>query len=299
MEEIKEFDTFILNYIKELYSKNENITEALLKRGIEINAQIIEMIYDLQSGTYTKDWLTSPDKNKTFAKEIVQHISKLIEPGKTLLDAGVGEGSTLIPILAEFGKPLDVLAFDISWSRLSWATENAFNNGMTINFAVADLLSIPLADASVDYILTVHALEPNGGQETKILKELSRVVRRFVFLVEPDWDIASPEQKLRMKSLNYIGSLNFPISNSGLRIVSRSTIKSNSNQLNAASIFILEKIDTNDKLNPKDWMDPILKEPLLEFEGGLRGKSGLWYPVLRNIPFLWRIDAKSTISPRK
>tara|TARA_R110001592_G_scaffold92047_2_gene268775 strand:- start:312 stop:791 length:480 start_codon:yes stop_codon:yes gene_type:complete len=65
---------------------------------------------------------------------------------------------------------------------------------------------LPLKDNSIDFIITCHAIEPNGGCEEEILKELYRVSNKYLLLIEPQ-DMFSEEQQKRMKKNNYIGNL--------------------------------------------------------------------------------------------
>ena len=44
---------------------------------------------------------------------------------------------------------------------------------------------IGLKSNSVDIIYTNHSLEPNGGREEVILKELLRVTNKYLILFEP------------------------------------------------------------------------------------------------------------------
>src|SRR5688500_6437781 len=102
-------------------------------------------------------------------------------------------------------KPSEILGFDISWSRLKFAKEflNDFNiNNVTL--FTANLFEIPLQDDSIDVVYTSHSIEPNGGKEKEALKELYRVTRKYLVLLEPSFEFASDEARARMKQHGYV-----------------------------------------------------------------------------------------------
>lgn len=65
---------------------------------------------------------------------------------------------------------------------------------------MADLFDIPLKDASVDVVYTSHSHEPNGGLEEDAIRELMRIARRAVILVEPIYELANSEAQSRMRT---------------------------------------------------------------------------------------------------
>jgi len=295
-----ELSADLLRRIHTAYELGINLTELLKNEGMPLDSQVIEIIYDLQAGSYTKYLKENNKSAEKFTTEVVQVIQPYILSGSSLLDAGTGEATSLISILKGLKLQIEIFAFDISWSRLSFAIANSKNSNVDINFAVGNMLNIPVPTSSVDTVLTVHAIEPNGGLELEILRELARVSKNYVVLIEPDFGSATNEQQNRMKSLSYIGPLEDAINASGLRLIEKVKVVNNSNPLNCASIFVLRKVNLHGEGSERiKWVDPILYQELSEFEGGLRNQQGLWYPVLRGIPFLRPEDSKLTLTPKK
>jgi hypothetical protein len=70
-----------------------------------------------------------------------------------------------------------------------------------------DLFDLHFGDESFDVVMTSHALEPNGGREKEGIRELCRVARRYVLMLEPDYDLAPAEGKRRMERLGYVTQL--------------------------------------------------------------------------------------------
>jgi len=292
------FSKEMLTKLSTAYNKKLNLTELLQVEGFRINSKAIEIIYDLQAGSYTRFDLENPENNLRLVSEVVNTIAPHLDSCSSLLDVGTGEGTSIIPLIKKLNLDIESYALDISWSRLSFAVSNSVKHSTSLNFAVGDMLNIPMANSSIDVVITIHAIEPNGGKEVEILKELARVSKRRVILIEPDFDNANSEQRSRMQKLSYIGSLIDAISAAGLTIIDKVPLSYNLNPLNCASIYIL-KPDTEKQASKElsRWVDPIFHSELIQFEGGLRNAEGLWYPVLKSIPFLRQEDAKLTLNP--
>ncbi len=79
-------------------------------------------------------------------------------------------------------------------SRLLFARKYLAQNGYeNVKLFTGDLDRIPLASASVDVVLTIHAVEPNRGREEAVLSELLRVARKHLVMIEPSYEFASAE----------------------------------------------------------------------------------------------------------
>ena len=292
-------DTFL--QIRDLFGKGLNVTEALVSSGIPITVEVIELLYDLQAGIYTE----FADQNKgfmdLFAKELNGIVGDYFLKAKSVLDCGTGEANTLIPLLTSFSHFSNVLAIDSSWSRLSWAKKNLQRHNITgVGLAVAAIDKIPLKSDQVDLVFTIHALEPNGGREFELLSEMVRVSKKYIILVEPDFETASSPQKERMQKLNYIQDLRPVFRRLGLEIVLEQNMETFSNPLNQSCVFVLEKkieTDPQAKLSEISWVDPIFLENGVDYFGGRYFPSGHWYPVLQGIPFLRASDGMYATNP--
>ncbi len=84
-------------------------------------------------------------------------------------------------------------------------------------------------------------MEPNGGEEVKILTELARVAKRYVVLFEPDYRAASPEGKARMKRLNYVTNIRDAIKEVGLTVEKDEPFSVIGNPLNPTGLWVLRK----------------------------------------------------------
>jgi hypothetical protein len=297
----------LLQELRKLYNEGHNLTNWIKSNEILMSEELISIIYDLQAGSYTSLAKAQPIHFNSFAAKIAAVISALPRylEVSTILDCGVGEGTTLIPMLDKLGFAGKVFGFDISVSRASWAALNT--KGVdNVQIFVAEMSHIPLPDCSIDLVLTVHALEPNGGQEKLLIGELSRVSARYIVMVEPDFENASSEQKTRMNQLGYIGGLREAITSANLTVIQKIPIEYPSSLLNKASIWVCEKSQfesrAGDSLEERPpgghhWRDPLYLEPLLREDGWFKSRDGIWYPTLNDLPLLRRNDSVLYLSP--
>lgn len=282
--------------LRQAYDQEVNLTELILSWGIPLDFEAISIIYEFQSGSYTKFTNENPAYSDSFTSEIAGTIRSFLKEDMTVLDCGTGEGTSMISILKKLGMQSGY-AIDASISRLLWAQRNSATDGINLNLAVADIGQLPILDNTVDVVMTVHALEPNYGRESKLIKELGRVSRRFIFLIEPDFEKSSTEQKERMMKLGYVRQLDEAIKKNNFIILDKVSLVNNYNEYNQASITIIDTGKTNEEKSHLTWVDPIQKHKLLPYMNGLRSNLGIWYPVVNGIPLLRITDAQYILSP--
>jgi hypothetical protein len=102
--------------------RGNNITQLLRnERGLLHNTpEIIEIAYDLQTGSYVAamENVAMQEHKKSYTSEIARVILSLCEPG-SILEAGVGEATTLSGVPQAVGSDVDGYGFDLSWSRVA------------------------------------------------------------------------------------------------------------------------------------------------------------------------------------
>jgi SAM-dependent methyltransferase len=231
---------------KSIYQKGENVTQYLrTKFGSEDNtSQIIEIAYDLQAGSYIDYVKSNPDKAERYATELGEILTKHLESGDSILDVGTGEITTLTLVLNEVGIELsDILALDISWSRLSVGMNFHRENRkikLPLKPFVADIKEIPLHEKCVDVVTSSHALEPNGKNLETLFRELFRVTKKKLVLFEPSYELNSEEGKVRMDRLGYIKDIEGMVSKLGGKVLDVIPIQNIGNPLNPTACYIIE-----------------------------------------------------------
>lgn len=271
--------TNIINYLKTKSNSNINTKD------------MIELSYDIQAGNYSKVFMDKQWKNKLdlYAKEISKYILSTNIKINTILDAGIGEATTMGEVLKNLPNNIKAYGFDISWSRVLYANKwLKYNNLSNINLCVADMFSMPYCDNSIDIVYTVHSIEPNGGKEKELLKELYRVAKHFIILFEPNYDIANKESKKRMDYHGYCKNLKKIASALSYNVISDIKLKNPLTKENPTSVLIIKKdLNINTKQNKNIYGCPKYKTPLLKVDDGYYSQEALCiYPVINNIPCL-------------
>ncbi len=284
------------------YANGQNIT-ALLRRqkNTAVNTpEIIELAYDLQAGSYIAHAAYNAENTDQFNAEVAAILSQHCRPNDTLLDIGTGEMTTLSGVVPKMAlPPRQVLAFDISWSRLHHGLGHARQH-MGGRFErlvpfVADMGQIPLPDKSVNVTTSSHALEPNGGRLPALLAELFRVTRDKLVLVEPCYEINCDAGKQRMDRLGYIKNLPGVVAQLGGRVVETTRLAHGNNPLNPTVCFVVtppaavgampavDEVDTGPVVFSVPGSNLLLR-PLDGFY--FSNSTGQCFPVLKTIPIL-------------
>lgn len=200
-----------LDFLRAALTRGESLTAILSAPDYDSlsKEEKIAIIYDLQAGSYIRA-LENPatvEQKHRLTSLMAAELRALGWPS-SLLDAGVGEGTTLAFLLEHLREvPAHLHGVDVSWSRLAVARQWLSSRGHPDVFlACGSLRHLPYQSGSFDVVMTCHALEPNGGQEKEILAELYRVAARYLVLFEPCQEHCQEQGRARMRALGYINS---------------------------------------------------------------------------------------------
>ncbi len=280
----------LIKFLKENYSKTLN------------NNEITQLSYDIQAGSYVKKAEQNPDFEKERGKayaEVIQSLGIF----DSILEAGVGEATSMAALVKELkNPPLELKGFDISFSRILYA-QNFIKNktNSKINFCVGDICNCPLSDNSVDLVYTIHALEPNGGNELALIKELIRVTNKYLVLFEPHYELGNLKSKEHIENHGYVKNLAGIAEQLGHRVKDNKILfESNPWTYNNTGAIVIEKnhqdkIIKNKKNSLSGWACPISKESLRDENDFLYSEEAMTiYPVIKTIPIL--IKSKSILA---
>lgn len=272
------------------YARGDNaMAYARQMANTAINSTVATLIaYDLQAGSYVEAARKNPAGNSRWCAQLAEIMNPFITQQGSLLEVGCGEATTLAGVAKHLNKmPEHALGFDISWSRcaegLGWLSENK----VSASLFVADLFDIPLEDASVDVVYTSHSIEPNGGREEEAIRELMRVARRAVVLVEPIYELANPEAQARMLTHGYVRGLKETAERLGANIADYHLLAYTVNTLNPSGLVLIEKEFNEAASGKPTWRCPLTHTPMTDLGDIFAAvQTGLVYPVLRGIPML-------------
>lgn len=278
----------LTQHLSELYARGENlITHLKSVAGRQNNTvEDIMLSYDFQAGSYIKRYEASPDYLDRYTGEIVEVLNQLGSFG-SLLEVGCGEATTLSVLGNQLLSEIELAGFDISWSRVKLGSEFSKRRGLNPSLFCADFFNIPLADKSVDIVYTSHSIEPNGGREREALRELARVARKWLVILEPAYDLADLEARQRMEKHGYVRNLAEAIHALGLELFDHRLFPVSANPLNPTGLYLV-------RLNPEleDVIELRYKCPVSgsdmkqQNEAFFSPTSLLAYPILGGIPCL-------------
>jgi len=285
-------DISLFHEARAVFAQGGNVTQHFKQKKLSASEQIkvIEFAYDLQSGSYT-DAITADENVRSNKQRWGARISRqLAKYGiSSAIEAGVGEASTLRFVVDN--SAAEFAGFDISLSRLSYARQFLQPFASDVKLFTGDLAAIPVTDNAYDAVLSNHSLESNGGREREILSEMLRISRRYLILIEPDYEFASDMQKRRMDSFGYVRGLRSHLATLGARLICDEPWDLNLNPLNAASLIIAEKTPAESWNAPvgRPLASPYSGELLERRNGYLYARNdGVAFPVIDGFPCLLR-----------
>lgn len=278
--------------LQAMYERGENLIATLRRAAAKTRntEQMIEWSYDIQAGSYIRA-MADPQlaaHKRNYTAEIARRLRAL---GLTdsLLEAGVGEATTLAGVLANLAQPnLAAYGFDISWSRLAYAQQFLASQKISkVTLCTGSLLQIPFASDSIDIVYTSHSIEPNGGQEEPILRELFRVARRYLILLEPAYELADEKCRQRMDSHGYCRQLKTTAEALGYRVLEHELFPFSANPLNPTAWTLIQKNNPPPRARQDVLACPRYKTPLERIGNVYFSPEALTvYPIIGGIPCL-------------
>jgi 27-O-demethylrifamycin SV methyltransferase len=122
--------------------------------------------------------------------EVLQACS--LRPGIRVLDLGCGTGGPAIQAARDHGVRVSGVTLSPKQAAAATAAAQQAGLGSSIDFAVADMASMPFADASFDAAFSIESLLFHVEDKDAALAEIARVLRPRATLVVADYALANP-----------------------------------------------------------------------------------------------------------
>jgi ubiquinone/menaquinone biosynthesis C-methylase UbiE len=275
--------------LRDHYEKGENIMQLLRDAGVTPDSEAVLAAYDLQAGSYVEA-MRAPRysaRKVEYASAIAKVLNQL--GARSILEAGVGEATTISHVIPRLiSQPTVVAGFDISWSRIAHGKIYARSHA-SLHLVVGDLFAIPAADNSFDAVYTSHSIEPNHGMEKAALKELYRVARRHVVLLEPAATYGSEATKSHIQHHQYCSDLNRHARELGFDVREHRLFDVSLNEENQTELLIIFKnANPYEKTDKVRWIAcPRCRTPMVDHLGQFYcDECCLVYPRVGDIPCL-------------
>jgi hypothetical protein len=283
--------------LRSAYQQGENILRLIRDRfRLSTNEQAaILASYDLQAGSYVEalDDAEFCSLHQLYAQAI-GNVIKPLKP-RSLLEAGVGEATTLLEVTKQLSGIEQPYGFDLVWSRVYCGARYCKEKGKTASLFVGELEAIPFPDNSFDVVFTSHAVEPNHGREEIILGELYRVARKYLALFEPAYELAGPEARARMEFHGYCRDLPALARQRDWRVIDWRLLEVSTNAANPTSVLLIEKnpkeVSSDNTGSSVNFSCPVCREMLLQSDHWFCQACGMVYPQIKGIPCLSRMSA--------
>jgi ubiquinone/menaquinone biosynthesis C-methylase UbiE len=282
---MKKIDLTILKNIK-----NRNFFLYLKKRYKFLDNETINLLsYDRQAGSYIKQYNNEKNKYHKYGALLYSEMNAHLRNGSSLLEVGTGECVTLLSLAKIINKKFEniyYLGLDFSFSRLLLGKYFLEKHNLFPSLFCSNMNNIGLVDNCVDIVFSNHGIEPNGGQEEKILKEMLRVSNKYVFLFEPIYELNSKKNRIRMDKFGYVKKLYNTCKKLDCSIIKYELLNSNhSRKSNLTGVIILKKKYSKIK---KTKFKCLLTNCQLQKKNDFfyNKNPGILYPIVNSIPLL-------------
>tara|TARA_B100000989_G_scaffold83679_1_gene59972 strand:+ start:4326 stop:5198 length:873 start_codon:yes stop_codon:yes gene_type:complete len=273
--------------LKKLYKKNININQYLKKEKKINKTNIIKISYDIQTGSYIKAF--NYRKSYKILKPMIKELKSI--NFKSLFDFGCGELTNFFTIVKNIDtKNKNFYANDLSFSRIQHGKKFLKNKiSIKLTCFANNSTKLPMPDDSIDVVTTIHAIEPNKKDASKILKELWRISRKKLILLEPNNRLTDKmsenKRKIinkRFKKHNYVLNLEDKIKKitPNYKVIE---IKDQFNAFNPASLFIVSK--NSKKKNKLNFLNPNNNRDVLKNNSNFcfSENTGELFPIIDDI----------------
>ncbi len=195
---------------------------------------------------------------KKFSTSFVLNILETTN-STSFMEVGAGELTNILEIQKKNKKIIfdKVFALDVSLPRLIVGNKFLRENSAKIDYCISsNAEKIPLSDNSIDLLFTIHCLEQVPHLAKNIIKEMLRVAKKYVVLIEPSIEYGSEITRNRIYAKNYVKLNNNMLKDIDAEIIYRE-LNRLSSFISSSEIVILKKKSSKNlsgtfKFNPEN-----------------------------------------------
>ena len=278
--------------LRKRFKRGENISRLLSITTNIPRSEQIEITYELQAGTYIEYALNNWAAFSSYTGEIGKIVGQYVTEEDLVLDCGCGELTSTSAVCRALDITPHIVGLDISLSRLSIGRRYCSRQMPPkiferLELCSGDIANLPFSDKKIDVLITIHALEPNHGQEATLIREIFRATNRKVLLFEPSWENATDIIRERMNRYGYIRDLPETIKHLGGQLESCHKLTNTLNPLNPTYCYVVTPPQEDKSSSNKLFTCPVTSSPLRKMDGYYWSRIGGYaYPVIDEIPCL-------------
>lgn len=174
---------------------------------------------------------------------LYEQIDLLLEkkPVVKVLEIGCGNLINAYHVSEKYHDKVEFYGVDIAEQRINIGLEK-FNVLHSENFYVASITEkTDFADNQFDIVFSMHCLEQISYETSNAIKEMYRICRHRICMIEPVYENGNFVQRLYIITADHTKILLRTILNLGLKIVRNEACDLQTNLYNQSSIIIIEK----------------------------------------------------------
>ena len=156
----------------------------------------------------------------------------------SILEVGCGDGNNL-PILRRSFPRARLHGVDVSPKRIEFARNFAGHRELDLGFSEASATDLPFARGEFDAVYSMYCLEHLPREFPDAIREMCRVARRCVVLVEPIPEHRGPAQWIYAFAADFLRGVPDFLHKEGLAVESVELLDDASVPLNLASMITI------------------------------------------------------------
>lgn len=157
---------------------------------------------------------------------------------KSVLEVGCGDGNNLALIKTAL-PDVRVAGVDISDGRIAFAKKYHSEHGNDVELSVENATGLSFSTDEFDVVYSLYCLEHLPVEYPEAIREMLRVAKKKVVLIEPVAEYFGPVQRLYMFAMEYIRGLPRFLEKEGIDVESVELLSSAANWMNLGAMITL------------------------------------------------------------